>query len=440
MISKDEGSVLGSRLAVTAVLLLLAAVTLACTRYGIAKSDKAPPKRNPLITARGPIQVSSANTDSAEPAVAKGSDGIVYIAWIEHHENKEADLMAASFDSAGRRTSPAVRINPEVGQATAWRGDPPTIAVSRDGMVYVGWTAHTGSTEGMTATDLYLSASRDKGKTFAPPVKVNDDRKNAVHGMHSLTIGPDGAIYLAWLDERNIQQTLPSGMAEGHHMESNRDVFFAYSKDGGRTFSPNRKLATDACPCCKTALAVTPNGRVYASWRQVLPGDFRHIAVAYSTDGGNSFSQGLIVSDDHWILRGCPVSGPSLLVGQDGNLRVVWYSAGDPDKPGLYWSKSVDGGQTFSPRRLVAAGVVHGSPQLVLVGEKETAIWESDEGGTTKTLSARIEMAGESAVTTLISNSEMPVGVPDANQLSVAYITKLNNTRTGLFINTFQRD
>jgi hypothetical protein len=40
MISKDEGSVLGSRHAVTAVLLLLAAGTLACTRYGIAKSDK----------------------------------------------------------------------------------------------------------------------------------------------------------------------------------------------------------------------------------------------------------------------------------------------------------------------------------------------------------------------------------------------------------------
>jgi hypothetical protein len=74
-------------------------------------------------------------------------------------------------------------------------------------------------------------------------------------------------------------------------MESNRELFVAFSTDSGKTFSPNRKVAENACPCCKTALAVSADGTLYASWRQVLPGNFRHIAVANSTDGGVKFLQ-----------------------------------------------------------------------------------------------------------------------------------------------------
>jgi hypothetical protein len=92
-------------------------------------------------------------------------------------------------------------------------------------------------------------------------------------------------------------------------MESNRELFVSSSSDGGHTFTPNRQVATDVCPCCKTALAIGPEGRVYLSWRQVLPGDLRHIAVSSSADGGKSFTESKIVSDDQWVLAGCPVSG-----------------------------------------------------------------------------------------------------------------------------------
>ncbi len=46
-------------------------------------------------------------------------------------------------------------------------------------------TARVEVAEG-SANDLYLSVSRDGGKSFDAPVKVNDDRLPAVHGMHSL--------------------------------------------------------------------------------------------------------------------------------------------------------------------------------------------------------------------------------------------------------------
>jgi hypothetical protein len=207
-----------------------------------------------------------------------------------------------------------VRVNAQPGVATAWRGDPPTIAVSPDQAIFISWTAKVESDSGH-ATDLYVSTSRDQGRTFADPVKVNDDQGPAVHGMHSLAIGKDGRVYVAWLDERNIAPmgTMDGKMNEstgGHHMESNREVFIASSDNGGHSFSENKRVATDVCPCCKTALAIGPEGKVYVSWRQVISGNFRHIAVATSTDLAQTFGKPRIVSDDQWMLAGCPVSGP----------------------------------------------------------------------------------------------------------------------------------
>jgi hypothetical protein len=64
----------------------------------------------------------------------------------------------------------------------------PQLALAADNTVFVGWTARVDSDSGY-ATDLYLSSSRDNGQTFGVAMKVNDDTKPAVHGMHSLVIG-----------------------------------------------------------------------------------------------------------------------------------------------------------------------------------------------------------------------------------------------------------
>jgi BNR repeat protein len=215
------------------------------------------------------------------------------------------------------------------------------VAVAPDGTVYVVWTARVDATE-KHGTDLYLSVSNDRAQTFLSSVKINDDKVTGAHGMHSLAVAKDGRIFVGWLDERDVHTPQPSTKGEGHHMESNRDLFLAYSTDGGRTFSSNRKVASEACPCCKTSLAVSPDGTLYAGWRQVLPGSFRHISVASSTDGGATFSSPKIVSDDRWVLQGCPVSGPSLSVDSGGKLKVLWFAAGEGNSPGLYFAESSD--------------------------------------------------------------------------------------------------
>ena len=401
----------------TLTLLALLVFATGCSRFS-ADASRATPFQ--------PKQISAPDVDAAEPVTASAPDGGFYVAWVNHNANSKSDVMLARYDSEGATSGSPVMVNQQAGVATAWRGDPPCIAVA-DKSVYVLWTARVES-GGKKGTDLYLSASHDQGKTFASPVKVNDDKLIGAHGMHSLAVATDGKIYAAWLDERNIITPKPSKHAGGHHMESNRELFVAHSTDGGKTFSANRKVAENACPCCKVALAVSHDGTLYASWRQVLPGNFRHIAVASSTDGGASFSAPVIVSDDKWMLQGCPVSGPSLAVDASGTLKVVWYAAGENAAPGLYFAETRDKGRTFSERSLLMQETVKGTPALVGANDRAVAIWQGAVGQQPET-KAR-EIGGAGAVVGVAANAELPSGVLSKGKLFVAYITKVGEKRS----------
>lgn len=376
-----------------------------------------------------PVRISPEGVDAAEPAVAAGLNGAAYVAWVEHRPNSKADVWLTRLDGEGKASGPPVRVNPEAGVAAAWRGDPPTVAVARDGTVYVVWIARAAGSA--HANTLYLSASRDGGRGFGPPSKVNDDPRPAVHAMHSLAVAPDGRVHVAWLDERNVAPPPADGHAGGKHKhkESNREVFFASSSDGGRTFSPNRRLAGEGCPCCKTSLAAAADGRVYVAWRQVLTGDFRHIAVASSADGGLSFSSPVVVSDDRWMIAGCPVSGAALAVGADAALRVLWYTAGEAGSPGLYWSESRDGGRTFAPRRPFAVGGGRGNPILLADGgDGFVAVWAG--GGTGQPLTAKLSGEGRAGDSTVLANAgEVPSAAKVSEYIFAAYVLKKDGGR-----------
>jgi hypothetical protein len=378
-----------------------------------------------LAPAPTSVQISSPGLDAAEPVTASATDGTFYVAWV-NHEAKQADVMIARFGRDGVMQGSPVRVNRQAGAATAWRGDQPSISVAPDGSaVYVVWTARvdSGSEHG---TDLYMSASNDGGQSFATEVKINDDKVPGPHGMHSLAVAKDGRIYVGWLDERNVHVPKPSAKGEGHHMESNRDLFIAYSTDGGRSFSGNRRVATEACPCCKTSLAVSPDGTLYAGWRQVLPGSYRHIAVASSTDGGASFSAPVIVSDDRWVLQGCPVSGPSLAVDANGSLKVLWYAAGEANAPGLYFAESTDKGRNFSTRQLLAQEGVRGTPMLAWGNNNAIALWQTSNA--TETKLHKLGKAGSTL--SLALNAELPAGAFSNGELFVAYLTTEKSKRS----------
>ena len=63
---------------------------------------------------------------------------------------------------------------------------------------------------------------------------------------------------------------------------------------------------------------------MFAAWRHVYPGNIRDIAFTASRDGGRTFAAPLRVSEDKWVLEGCPDDGPAMAVDANNRIHIVW--------------------------------------------------------------------------------------------------------------------
>lgn len=302
--------------------------------------------------------VTHASKAVSTPAVAMDAKGAVHLAWFE--EDKDQNILYLSSSANGKDFSAAVQVN-GAGDRPAGIHGSPMLATGQKGEIYVAWTTpREGAAFG---ADLKFSRSNDGGKTFSPAVKVSDAPQPASAGFESMAVGTDGAIYLVWLDGR---EKATAGSA----------TYFAVSRDGGKSFLPNMKIDGNSCPCCRTALAIGPDGTIYAAWRKVFANDVREMVVASSHDGGKTFGAATIVGNDKWVIAGCPHRGAGLGVDGAGKLHIIWYSEGG-GKPAIYYAISEDRGATFTKEEVaVTPGFFPDHPALAVAGGKVYVAWE----------------------------------------------------------------
>jgi hypothetical protein len=164
-------------------------------------------------------------------------------------------------------------------------------------------------------------------------------------------------------------------------------LFFARLDEKGGA----RPVTGGVCYCCKTALATGPAGSIYAAWRHVYPGNRRDIAFAMSKDGGRTFSGPLRISEDDWQLDGCPENGPALAVDAAGRIHVVWptlINESGQETLALFYATSNDG-RTFSRRVRIASEGPAYHPQLIAAGGELLVAWDDLVGGKRRVRVAR---------------------------------------------------
>lgn len=200
-----------------------------------------------------------------------------------------------------------------------------------------------------SADGIYVSASQDGGLTWGDPVTVHlggrdfDDKEAMV--VDTRSDSPyQGRVYVAWdLVATNRQPLLLS-----------------YSADEGRSYR-SAVMVFDLGFSIGAIPQVGPRGVVHLVWLNVLRSSGANMIASRSTDGGDTWSPPVLISDVR--VAGIPGARtgeglPSAAVDpRNGDLYVTWQD--DRFSPGIdqiVLSKSTDGGQTWSAPKLVSDG------------------------------------------------------------------------------------
>jgi hypothetical protein len=359
-----------------------ARLVLALTASVTACSGERTPSA-PAVASAEPARIALAVPGRSNAAVSVAAFGrTVAAVWTASTDHVSDIYISVSSDGGATFGAPS-RVNDIEGDARASGEQPARVVVGYHGAVHVVWP---GKRDGRGVA-LY-AGSKDGGRTFSRAVAVAGAALTGARGWHSIALGHDGGVHLAWLDGRNVP---PMTHAPGAHKPGSKpprsgpgprqDIFHASWKGAGTP--SEHPIAANVCFCCKTALA-TAGDRVYAAWRHIYPGSLRDIAVARSTDNGMTWGDPIRVSEDGWKIDACPDDGPAMVADGHGGIHIAWPTlvAGDTPRKGIFYSTL--SGDAFVPRlRLDSGGADAAHPQIASDEHTNTAVvWDERAGNT----------------------------------------------------------
>jgi hypothetical protein len=247
-----------------------------------------------------------------EPPVLVGDGGqTLHVAWLDLSED---DIFYRCSTDAGQNWT---AIESLAGDGTTALQDAPDIAVASNGVVYAVWRDERLDVQG----DIYMASRQGCGGSWsaATPVAVAASA-GAAQVEPALAIASDDNLYLTW--------------------EENSAVYFSRSTNGGQGWAPAQPLGDSSADSAGSPrILVDPTGQtVTVAWAYEPAGGESNIYVAVSTDGGQSWPDGVPVAPS-------PTQSqyyPALARSASGTLYAAWCV------DGIYFSRSLDQGQTWS--------------------------------------------------------------------------------------------
>jgi hypothetical protein len=292
--------------------------------------------------------------------------------------NGKGDIFLAVSRDGGRTFSPPSRVNSVEGDARISGEIAPRVALmARSGVPDPLITVTWNAREG--TTQIRTARSRDGGRTFTEEMNLQTKGAIGDRGWQASALDVRGRLHTIWLDHRAMAAARASGDHSEHKGEHDG---VAMAQRSGLYYAadgvPERELFKGVCYCCKTALAAGPKGEIYAAWRHVFAGNMRDMGFTLSRDGGKTFTPLMRVNQDGWSIQGCPDDGPAMAVDAKGTIHLVWPTVKDEQGVILY-ATSQDGRTFTTPRRLPGLGSRKPSHPQIAIGTNGNPVVAWDE-------------------------------------------------------------
>jgi len=290
---------------------------------------------------------------SGEPNLLRGSDGRLYLSWIERGPGRMATLKFSSWNTDGWSMPRPIAAGDN--WFVNW-ADFPSLCALPDGTLVAHWLQK--SSAGTYSYDVKLSLSHNRGRSWSKAVSPHRDGTPTEHGFVSIVPVDKNTFGVFWLDGRKM-------VVKGGEMALR---YCTLARDG--RLGTERVVDPRVCECCQTGAVVLDSGNPFVVFRDRLAGEVRDISSSLLEGGRVRRSQR--VHADNWVIEGCPVNGPSVDTHR-GSVAVAWFT--DVKKhPEVRVRFSDDSAKTFGKTIRVDDGASAGRVDIVLVDADTAAV------------------------------------------------------------------
>ena len=225
-------------------------------------------------------------------------------------ESRDNNSVPVVFENATNLTNNPM--DSVYGQVAAWNDN-----------VYMLWQDSTPP--GYTNYDIFIKSSNDNGTTFGSPINLSN---NPGFSEHPQIAAYDNNVYAIWADDTS----------------GNREVLFTRSEDKGTSFEKIKNLSNNTSDSFNQEITVFGDN-VYVVWLDQGEGDNTNIFLKASADGGATFGRTVSISSN-----ANQESFPKV-AAYEGSVYIAWNmlpeTSDEIDNSGLFFVRSLDAGNTF---------------------------------------------------------------------------------------------
>jgi hypothetical protein len=294
------------------------------------------------------------------PFLTKDEYGNIAISWVRMvNDGIAAFCYAISKD--GKTFGPPIVI-PGSDNIQPHGENLPKIIFKPSHEIIALWGAANPNPKNKYSGLVFYVQSFDEGKTWTAPKTLVTDTTSYDQRYYDIALLPNGEAGIIWLDNRKTVDKEGSGL------------YFA-TTNGKNGFENAHLISQPCCQCCRTDLFIDKKERVHVLYRGIIQDSIRDMVHIVSTDKGQAFSAPERISNDNWVISGCPHTGPAMTENADG-LHFAWFTGGK--KHGCFYTKSTDNGSTFVMQDSVSAAGSH--PQLTsLINGDVVIVWDESK-------------------------------------------------------------
>ena len=318
------------------------------------------------------ITVGNPEANPSGPYLGTSTTNQVFVSWTEENLDGEGrNVLIAPVADDGQRLGEIRQMNREPSGSRGGEHKA-KFTLGEEDAVSALFVAHTEIYKHRVLKSTYA----DGAGSFSGELRLNDDQREVSRAnFTAIGTAPNGKIHVAWLDGRNDLEA--------------KEVFMSVSTDGGRSFSKNYPISALACPCCRPTINFLNGGKsMVVTYRDngIPPAEgegdnVKNHLIIRSDDGGQTFSDPVVISDDGWTFASCPHAGISVGVDSQDRIHAVWWTGGrTPDEAGIYYTYSEDGGRSFAPRQFVSDAPADRVLHTEITVDKNDTVYMAWEG------------------------------------------------------------